>query len=221
MVVIDKFDGQYEFLSNFYRCNVGYDDILYFHTEGAFQAQKTLDIEVREALAKLEGPGQAKRAGKGRPFKSPNGDTHIVELRSDWEKVKNSIMYEIVRAKFEQNLDIREKLLATGDALLIEGNYWHDNYWGQCSCPRCVNTIGFNQLGKTLMRVRAELGGAPYNEPWNVNYIGVQKERRGITGQQTIVRPSKRYNETVTTQAHHILPAGALNGPLKPPCGNR
>lgn len=221
MEAIIKFDGRYDFLSNFYNCSVQYDDICYPHTESAFQAQKTLDIHVREEFARaMLTPGQAKRAGKGKSFKSLSGEVLKVELRSDWEKVKNSIMYEVVRAKFEQNQDLREKLLATGDAQLIEGNYWHDNYWGQCSCQRCINTIGFNQLGKTLMRVRAELGGAPYNEEWHVNYIGIQKEKRGLTGQFTIERKSVRYEKPEVTLTNFTLKNGALSGPLKPPCSN-
>ena len=219
MTSITKFDEQYEFLSNFYNCNVKYDGIYYPHTESAFQAQKTLDIHIREEFARaMITPGQAKRAGKGRPFKSLSGEELRIELRPDWEKVKNSIMYEIVRAKFEQNLGLREKLLATGDAQLIEGNYWHDNYWGQCSCSRCINTVGFNQLGKTLMRVRAELGGAPYNEEWHVNYIGVTKEKRGLTGSPDIIKQSVRYEKPIVTLTRYTLPNGALNGPLMPPC---
>lgn len=67
-------------------------------------------------------PGQTKRAGKGRTFRSLDGEELKVELRPDWEKVKNSIMYEIVRAKFEQNIGLRDRLLAAGDAELVEGN---------------------------------------------------------------------------------------------------
>ena len=44
----------------------------------------------------------------------------------------------------------------TGDAELIEGNTWHDNYWGVCSCSKC-NGRGKNRLGKLLMKVREEL----------------------------------------------------------------
>ena len=46
---------------------------------------------------------------------------------------------------------LRAKLLATGDAELIEGNYWHDTFWGMC------NGKGENHLGRLLMEVRSEL----------------------------------------------------------------
>lgn len=60
-------------------------------------------------------------------------------------------MYDICRAKFEQNADLRCKLLTTGDAMLVEGNTWGDTVWGVCQGK------GENRLGKILMRVRKEL----------------------------------------------------------------
>lgn len=38
--------------------------------------------------------------------------------KKDWEAVKVKIMEELVRAKFTQNPDLADKLLATGDAHL-------------------------------------------------------------------------------------------------------
>ena len=60
-------------------------------------------------------------------------------------------MYLICRAKFFQNEDLGQKLMNTGDAVLIEGNYWGDRYWGVC------NGEGQNKLGKILMKIREEL----------------------------------------------------------------
>ncbi|MDE7478548.1 MAG: NADAR family protein, partial [Lachnospiraceae bacterium] len=74
-----------------------------------------------------------------------------VKLRHDWEKVKFDIMYEICKAKFSQNEELREKLIATGKVRLEEGNTWGDKIWGT------VNGKGQNNLGKILMRVREEL----------------------------------------------------------------
>lgn len=47
-----------------------------------------------------------------------------MQLRHDWEKVKFDIMYEICKAKFSQNAELKDKLLATGDEYLEEGNTW-------------------------------------------------------------------------------------------------
>ena len=150
--VINKFDGEYEFLSNFYPCKVTYKGITYNHSEGAFQAAKTTNEEIKRASVNLSA-GRSKRAfGKRGLAGFPK-----FTLRSDWEEVKDNTMYEVVKAKFEQNPDLKEKLLKTGDAYLIEGTMWHDNYWGDCQCEKCKIIKGKNQLGLTLMRVRDEL----------------------------------------------------------------
>ena len=136
--MIKVFDGEYAFLSNFYERKVEYKGITYGSSEAAFQAQKTLDTEERLQFATLT-PSQSKRKGRK------------VALRPDWEDVKVLTMYEIVRAKFTQNSDLAEKLIATGDEELVEGNYWHDTFWGVC------DGVGTNFLGKILMRIRGEL----------------------------------------------------------------
>ena len=66
-------------------------------------------------------------------------------------------MYDIVKAKFSQNENLRQMLLDTNNEELIEGNWWHDNCWGDCSCERCKDIKGQNNLGKILMRVREEI----------------------------------------------------------------
>ena len=78
-------------------------------------------------------------------------------MRTDWEEVKDQIMYEIVFAKFAQNPDIAKKLVETGKEPIVEGNLWHDNYWGDCKCDRCKDIKGKNMLGKILMVARYEL----------------------------------------------------------------
>jgi predicted NAD-dependent protein-ADP-ribosyltransferase YbiA (DUF1768 family) len=60
-------------------------------------------------------------------------------------------MTMVVRAKFTQNRILADKLIATGDTELIEGNNWRDYFWGMC------NGKGKNNLGKILMKVREEL----------------------------------------------------------------
>ncbi len=78
-------------------------------------------------------------------------------MRNDWEEIKINVMLECVRAKFYQNRDLAGKLVETDGLELIEGNRWHDNIWGNCSCSRCQHIEGKNLLGKILMRVREEV----------------------------------------------------------------
>ena len=139
---ITSFRGDYDFLSNFHEAPVEFDGIRYLNNEAAFQAQKCLDRKDRQAFASLL-PGAAKRKGRS------------VSLRPDWEQVKVGLMTEIVRAKFAQNPDLAERLVLTGGSRLIEGNTWHDTFWGVDS-----NTgKGANHLGIILMQVREELKG--------------------------------------------------------------
>lgn len=133
--VIDEFRDENFFLSNFYICKVKIDGIEYSSSEAAFQAQKCVNPEEKKKFVDMT-PTQAKRYGKK------------VELRPDWEDVKISIMKEIVSQKFLQNPTLLEKLMATGDKELIEGNHWRDYFWGVC------NGKGKNNLGKILMEVR-------------------------------------------------------------------
>ena len=137
--MINSFTGDYYFLSNFYMAPVSYNGWDYTNNEAAFQAQKTKNRSLRFQLFSKANPSEAKAAGRK------------IDLRPDWEEVKSQIMYEIVQAKFNQNQDLKEKLLATGDEHLEEGNTWHDTYWGVC------NGKGKNKLGKILMQVREEL----------------------------------------------------------------
>ena len=135
---INAFVDEYFFLSNFYVAPVKYDGILYHNNEAAFQAQKCADKSDRIKFADLN-PTDARNMGRKIP------------LRKDWEQVKISIMSEIVKAKFEQNPDLAQKLIDTKDTYLEEGNTWGDRTWGT------VNGNGANNLGRILMNVRAEL----------------------------------------------------------------
>lgn len=142
MYSITRFHGEYYFLSNFYECPVKYNGYLFNSAEAAFQASKSDTVDSRFCTMS---PGEAKSAGRK------------VKLREDWEEVKDAIMRDILLAKFTLNDDLRDKLIATGDAILIEGNTWHDNYWGVCKCSTCIFRERYNKLGILLMDVRQEL----------------------------------------------------------------
>ncbi len=135
---IVEFSGANRFLSNFWPAPLDYDGIRYPTAEHAYQAAKTLDLEARARIAALPTAADAKREGKK------------VEMRPDWDQVKDQVMLDIVRAKFQQNPELAAKLRATGSVDLVEGNTWGDTYWG------VSGGVGRNQLGKTLMTVRGE-----------------------------------------------------------------
>jgi ribA/ribD-fused uncharacterized protein len=141
---IDKFEKQYEALSNFADSMICYEYVFYPTVEHYFQAMKTLDPKERGWIASAPTPGEAKRRGRS------------VKLRPDWEEVKEQVMLDGLRLKFKIPA-MREVLLSTQSAELIEGNWWHDNTWGDCYCDKCKDIEGKNMLGKLLMKVRSEL----------------------------------------------------------------
>lgn len=73
-----------------------------------------------------------------------------VTMRPDWDKIK--FMTQILETKFSHP-EMQELLLKTGNTKLIEGNWWHDTFWGVD-----IHTgIGLNWLGVILMRIRRDL----------------------------------------------------------------
>ena len=73
-----------------------------------------------EQIRQIATPARAKSTGRSREH----------PLRRDWDHVKDDVMREAVRAKFETHADLREQLLATGDEELVEDSP-NDDYWGR------------------------------------------------------------------------------------------
>lgn len=135
---IDKFDGEYRFLSNFWECEIPYDGLVYKSTEAAYQAAKTNSYHEKLVIQSASTPGKAKRLGRD------------ITMRPDWDDVKVDVMREILEIKFRDK-ELAERLLETADFELIEGNQWGDTFWGVCEGK------GQNILGKLLMAIRNDL----------------------------------------------------------------
>jgi len=151
---ITLFKDDNGFLSNFYPCFIVLDGTQYPSLEHAFQAAKAgtedkhtyidfsgkkITMLARDYINSARTPGEAKRRGKS------------IKLRPGWDDMKLEVMEGLVRQKFTNDWYLAEQLLKTGDAELIEGNWWGDTFWGVC------HGKGENHLGKILMRVRDEL----------------------------------------------------------------
>ena len=139
---ITQFKNDYHFLSNFHRCDIVYQGDVYPSSEHLYQAMKTTIPKEREWVRQSETPGQAKKRGK------------LVPKRPDWNQVKVDYMRSALLLKFSQNPELADRLIDTGKALLVEGNYWGDTYWGVSLKTR----EGKNHLGILLMEVRDHLG---------------------------------------------------------------
>jgi ribA/ribD-fused uncharacterized protein len=142
---IDDFRGNYHFLSNFEPAEVTLDGIKFPTVEHAYQAAKTLEPQARQQILGASTPGLARKMGRK------------LCQRPDWPDVKVKAMQDLVAQKFDGHPDLVKLLLATGDIELVEGNTWHDNFWGDCRCPSCAKINGQNWLGRILMEVRERL----------------------------------------------------------------
>lgn len=161
MRTITEFKGpRYTCFSNFYPAKVEFEGEEYTSVEHAFHAAKTNDPRRRKAIRLAETPGRAKNMGRK------------LVLVPDWHEKRVLVMRTLVLSKFTINqdltlpekdrIDMRRMLIDTGGAVLVEGNRWHDNFWGICACngknASCpVVPAGENNLGQILMSVRDEL----------------------------------------------------------------
>lgn len=136
--VIERFRGEHRWLSNFAPAEIEFQGKLYPTTEHAYQAAKTVIETEREQVRCCQHPGQAKRLARK------------LTLREDWFDIRDEVMLHVTRLKYARP-EYRARLLATGDAEIIEGNTWGDTYWGVC------RGRGENRLGKIIMQVRDEL----------------------------------------------------------------
>lgn len=133
-------DGEYGWLSNFYRAKQVVGVLVYPTNEHYYQSQKARDKFVHDWIGSAPTPFLAMQAGRSlRRGK---------ELVDNWDDMKVDVMLKGLRAKF-QNSELKAKLLATGDATIHEDSPT-DSFWG---------IRGKDMLGKLLMRVRSELRG--------------------------------------------------------------
>lgn len=141
---ITSFRGPYRWLSNFWLCPIALSDrLVYPSAEHAYQLMKVRSVDERRSILAMNlTPGQVKRHVHSQP---------IGMGTEAWDELRVSVMYGIVLQKFTQNEDLMQKLLATGNMGLLEGNTWGDTFWGFC------NGVGQNHLGKILMKVRTLL----------------------------------------------------------------
>jgi ribA/ribD-fused uncharacterized protein len=137
---IKGFFGEYNWLSNFYKCDVFYYELLFPSVEHAYQYAKhnnPVSEDYNHVLTLT--PAQTKQWGKAIP------------LKKDWNKIKLQIMSQLVLNKFENNIELKNKLIKIKDYYIEETNYWRDTFWG------VYNSKGRNNLGKILMNAASFL----------------------------------------------------------------
>jgi N-glycosidase YbiA len=133
---------RFEF-SNFQRAVVDLEGRPCPTVEHAYQAAKTLDPVEREWVIASKTAAEAKHRGRE------------VTVRPDWDDIKIEVMFGLLRQKFAPGTRHAEKLLAF-QGLIVEYNWWHDRFWGVCTCAG-HRRHGANNLGMLLTRIRWEL----------------------------------------------------------------
>lgn len=121
--------------------------------EVEFQAEKHAGHPWRQSIIRsASSPGQAKRLGRHWRLTEE-------ELEA-WELRRVEVMADLLEKKFTDHPEYGEQLVSTGDDLMVEGNDWHDTFWGVCT-GRCkkrhLKPEGMNCLGELLMDLRTEL----------------------------------------------------------------
>jgi hypothetical protein len=135
----------YGAFSNLYRRPIVFEGETFPTSEHAYQAGKPRKREVREWLMNAPSPALLAMAAHG---------LYYWDVSPGWSSTKFDRMRNVLIAKFEQHKDLRDLLLSTGDAILIESatvDNAVNRLWGE------VNGVGKNMLGLLLMEVRDEL----------------------------------------------------------------
>ena len=112
---IIRFQGKYDFLSNFYPCKVKFEGLYYPSVEHAYQAAKMTDVLDRLSIRQAETPALAKKIARSLP------------CVANWDKRKERIMLKLLKQKFQQR-GLKHKLVSTGDAKIVEGDVFEFVY---------------------------------------------------------------------------------------------
>jgi len=151
--VIDRFRGEHFYLSNFYPAVTPHRGHQFPSSEHAYMAARTADADAIAAIVATSDPAEAQQIGRA------------AKQLANWDLVRFRVMEDVLTAKFAHNPELADKLVATTGSVLIEGNTWHDQTWGNCTCHEHRAVAGENALGVCLMAIRMHLAASHRNKP--------------------------------------------------------
>lgn len=160
----------YGAFSNLYRREIEFEGEKFATSEHAYQAGKARKPEVRKWLMEAPSPALLAMAAHG---------LYVWDINPDWSKVKFDRMKRVLQAKFGQHEDLKQLLLSTGTARLVESasvDNAVNRLWGE------VGGVGKNKLGELLMEVRAELAAAT---------VPVKVKRQSVSKAPTKIRAAQ------------------------------
>ena len=143
----------YGAFSNLFRRAIEFEGRVFPTSEHAYQAGKALKPAVREWILSAPTPALAAMAAHG---------LYVWDVVPDWARTKFDRMRAVLRAKFDQHPDLKELLLSTGSARLVEAgtvNNAVNRLWGE------VDGKGENMLGVMLMELRAAYEAEALRKP--------------------------------------------------------
>lgn len=135
----------YGVFSNLFRSPVIFEGEEFPTAEHAYQAGKARKPEVRDWILSAPTPSLVAMSAHG---------LYTWDIAPDWSKTKFDRMKRVLHGKFSQNEDLKNLLLSTGSARLVESAKTDNSVnrlWGE------VNGKGKNMLGILLMELREEL----------------------------------------------------------------
>lgn len=134
-------NGEYGFLSNLYPCRILFQGKGFSSAEAAYQYGKPNDRMVAEWLVQAPKPRFCALAAHALlPY----------DVKPNWASRKVTRMRAVLLVKFREHKELRDKLLATRKAKLVEIS--SDGFWGTGKRGQ-----GKNMLGKLLMEIRKEV----------------------------------------------------------------
>lgn len=128
--------------SNLYRRPIIFEGEEFATSEHAYQAGKARKPAVRKWLMDAPSPSLLAMAAHG---------LYYWDVAPGWSSNKFDRMRSVLFAKFTQHEDLRDLLLSTGEARLVESatvDNEVNRLWGE------VNGVGKNMLGMMLMELR-------------------------------------------------------------------
>lgn len=150
-----------EWMGNFSEHPVVYNGIKYRTSEAAFQAQKFFNSQNQfvlgpAVLAQFQAADGDAAFRLARQYKNSQRQDWVVQGLADRDQYNFKQMEQILKAKIADHPELKEYLLATGDAYLVEHNpvKGRDNVWSDDN-----DGTGKNLLGQIWMEIRGEIGG--------------------------------------------------------------
>jgi ribA/ribD-fused uncharacterized protein len=177
----------YGVFSNLFKREFEFEKETYATAEHAYQAGKARKPEVRAWLMAAPSPSLLAMAAHR---------LYVWDIAPEWSKIKFDRMKRILLAKYTQHEDLKQLLLSTGSARLVESatvDNAVNRLWGE------VNGVGKNMLGQLLMQVRTEL--APVDTPMKKGRKLVAMGVSSAKAAEPVTKPLRHRTAVVSVSA--------------------